>query len=1148
MIAAAICLCSTLASPLQSQSTPVKNGLMQGTFAVAGDISPTQLTGDVNNYDPTGLSTASVLRLSSDASRTITGLAGGSDGRLLWLHNTGAENIVLADASGSSTEANRFALTGDTTLTPDTAVLVQYDATTLRWRVIGGTGGGSSVVGANPTGTIGLSAVNGSALTFLRSDGAPALSQAITPTWTGLHIFNANASIGNAATSAGVLTLLEDTDAGSNFASFQVPSLAANTVYILPADDGDSGEQLTTNGSGTLTWEAAGSGGSGDAVSIDGSGVTDPNFASTGDIDFVDTANVVTANLNADSIVVADIADGDWGDFTITSNSAAIDADAVTLATDTTGNYVATIADSGASEVTVANSGTENAAVTLAIASTIARDSELPVGANPTGTIGLSAVNGSALTFLRSDGAPALSQSITPTWTGLHIFNANLNVGNASTSAGVLKLLEDTDAGSNFATFQVPALAANTVYTLPADDGDSGEQLTTDGSGALTWEAAGSGGGSPGGSDTHVQYNDSSAFGGEAGMTYNETTDTLTLAGNVQAEDIALEDSNASHRLTITTTSDLTDNRTLTLVPGDAARTITLSGDPTLNDWFDQSVKTTASPVFFKTGVSDGSGNYLIFTVGENLSSNRELVLDLNNAQRTLEIGGDVSFASNFTTSGANALTLTTTGSTNVTLPTTGTLATLAGSETLSSKTLTAPKFADLGFVADNNGNELVILDTVTSAVNEWTLANAAAGANPRLTASGGDTDVGLDFLVKGAGVYRLLASASGPTDLRLFEDADNGTNYAAFVAPGTLAGNTVYTLPADDGDSGEQLTTNGSGTLTWEAAGSGGSGDAVSVDGSGVTDPNFASTGDIDFVDTANVVTANLNADSIVVADVADGDWGDFTITSNSAAIDANAVLLATDTTGNYVATIADAGSTEITVANSGSENAAVTLAIATISSEKIVQALDVWTNPETLTSSYNGRLITLNSADPESPTLPDGLATGFQVTVWGLGAGTWTWAADTTLKDLANNTLGSVAIGPAQLVTFVHEGSNVWRVLSAKAVKAMAPLTVESPTTSDDITMWYTDRAITLVALVVVVRGSSPSCTPDIRHGTDRSAAGTAIITSPSAVTSQTTGSVVTSFDDATIPATSFMWQEMDAVSGTVAECFTQLHYTED
>lgn len=85
-----------------------------------------------------------------------------------------------------------------------------------------------------------------------------------------------------------------------------------------------------------------------------------------------------------------------------------------------------------------------------------------------------------------------------------------------------------------------------------------------------------------------------------------------------------------------------------------------------------------------------------------------------------------------------------------------GDFATLAGSETLSNKTLTAPKFADLGFIADANGNELVILDTVASAVNEVTLANAATGNAPTLTASGGDTNVSLNLVPKGSGTVQI--------------------------------------------------------------------------------------------------------------------------------------------------------------------------------------------------------------------------------------------------------------------------------------------------------------------------------------------------------------------------------------------------------
>lgn len=49
--------------------------------------------------------------------------------------------------------------------------------------------GAAGLAGANPSASVGLSAVNGSATSYMRSDGAPALSQAITPTWTGNHTF-----------------------------------------------------------------------------------------------------------------------------------------------------------------------------------------------------------------------------------------------------------------------------------------------------------------------------------------------------------------------------------------------------------------------------------------------------------------------------------------------------------------------------------------------------------------------------------------------------------------------------------------------------------------------------------------------------------------------------------------------------------------------------------------------------------------------------------------------------------------------------------------------------------------------------------------------------------------------------------------------
>lgn len=69
--------------------------------------------------------------------------------------------------------------------------------------------------------------------------------------------------------------------------------------------------------------------------------------------------------------------------------------------------------------------------------------------------------------------------------------------------------------------------------------------------------------------------------------------------------------------------------------------------------------------------------------------------------------------------------------------------------QTLSGKTLTAPKIANGGFIADANGNEEVVFTTTASAVNEITIANAATGNNATITASG-ETNAGVTITGKG--------------------------------------------------------------------------------------------------------------------------------------------------------------------------------------------------------------------------------------------------------------------------------------------------------------------------------------------------------------------------------------------------------------
>ena len=115
-------------------------------LSLTGAISPPQITANQNDYAPSGLSTASTLRLSTDASRNLTGIAAGADGRTIIIHNVGAQSLVLKN-DVTSTAANRLVLGADTTLTADTSITLRYDGTSSRWRAMtspgSGSGGGS---------------------------------------------------------------------------------------------------------------------------------------------------------------------------------------------------------------------------------------------------------------------------------------------------------------------------------------------------------------------------------------------------------------------------------------------------------------------------------------------------------------------------------------------------------------------------------------------------------------------------------------------------------------------------------------------------------------------------------------------------------------------------------------------------------------------------------------------------------------------------------------------------------------------------------------------------------------------------------------------------------------------------------------------
>src|SRR5688572_23509857 len=105
-------------------------------FNLEPEITPAQITSTQHNYSPTGLANAINLRLSSDASRSITGIALPDAGQILTIHNIGSFNIILENEDAGSTAANRFSFNTDITLFPNQSCMLWYDSTSFRWRLV----------------------------------------------------------------------------------------------------------------------------------------------------------------------------------------------------------------------------------------------------------------------------------------------------------------------------------------------------------------------------------------------------------------------------------------------------------------------------------------------------------------------------------------------------------------------------------------------------------------------------------------------------------------------------------------------------------------------------------------------------------------------------------------------------------------------------------------------------------------------------------------------------------------------------------------------------------------------------------------------------------------------------------------------------
>lgn len=286
---------------------------------------------------------------------------------------------------------------------------------------------------ANPSAAIGLTAVNGTATTAMTSDSAPALSQAISPTWTGTHLFNglitsstgtSGVTEGRNGTQVGVFWINSTGAANSKVWDF---SATTTDLQARTLDDAfsSSHQWLDITRSG-ITQTAISLGNSTDKAPITLNGATTIPAPSSGPA--LTSTGVATSYAGK---FIGSSTTGQSLGVLIQGGTNSSDAGFAVQNQSGGSTFFETFGDGG---VTVGAPTGGDCGLGCLNAQSLRVNNALVTSANPSATIGLSAVNGSATSFMRSDSAPSLSQAIIPTWTGVHTFTGG---GGTSTSVSV---------------------------------------------------------------------------------------------------------------------------------------------------------------------------------------------------------------------------------------------------------------------------------------------------------------------------------------------------------------------------------------------------------------------------------------------------------------------------------------------------------------------------------------------------------------------------------------------------------------------------------------------------------------------------------------------------------------------------------------
>jgi hypothetical protein len=361
----------------------------------------------------------------------------------------------------------------------------------------------------------------------------------------------------------------------------------------------------------------------------------------------------------------------------------------------------------------------------------------------------------------------------------------------------------------------VAADAKTDTFTLVAG---TGVTLTTDaGADSITIAASGSASNSF----------ETLAVAGQSSIVADSSTDTLTIA--------------AGTGITLTTNAT-TDTLTITnsATGANAFGNVAVSGQTTV--------------------AADSTNDTLTLAAA---NSNVVLTTDAGTDTVTVGLGTDLVVGSVTATTGnlatlanVTCVDVTSSGSANLTnavistsLTVTSISFTGGGTSTIGPDNSLATDPSDL--LIRSNGNVDVVLDYDD---NESAQAFRVK-----------DGDNNIMFSVDEDGISVANGTSSTGAVIRLGEATANGTNYVGIQAPASLAANVTYTLPTADGTSGQVLSTNGSGTLSWATDATGSSYSAVRTQSGTTYTLVLGDAGDYIQTTSSTAVTITVPAQSSV-------------------------------------------------------------------------------------------------------------------------------------------------------------------------------------------------------------------------------------------------------------------------------------------